>query len=402
MITPYIYLAFRNLTHRKLRSILTIVGIVIGITAIVSLLSISSGLKGAISSEFEKMGSNKLFVTPKTAVSFTPGKGLTNNDVKALERLSEFKWVTPYLLKSSTVEFNNERKKIFIYAGPTDNIQERWGDFDLDVTQGRLFTNQDKYSAIIGQKIHEGTFDEKVRVNNNIEIDGKKFRIVGIFKEFGNPQDDSSIQIPIETARELYKKPDEVNLIDLVLSPGVNPEEAANKAKKTLLKERGEKISASRKTELNFEVSTPDQILGQLNTVLLIVQIVLISIASISLIVGAIGIMNSMYTNVLERTKEIGVMKAVGAKAADIKKVFLLEAGVIGLIGGVIGVLLGIIISKFVEKLAAQAGFTFLKIAINPYLIIFSLIFAVGVGMISGYLPTNKASKLEAAEALKG
>jgi putative ABC transport system permease protein len=220
--------------------------------------------------------------------------------------------------------------------------------------------------------------------------------------EFGNPQDDNTIYIPIDTAQNIFNKKNEVNMIELMTKDGISMSAAAKKAERALLKERGEKLSASRKNKLNFQVTTPDQLLGQLNNVLLIVQAVLVSIAAISLVVGAIGIMNSMYTNVLERTKEIGVMKSVGAKHKDILKVFLIESAIIGFIGGLIGVIFGIGLSKLIESYAIEAGFSFLKIGINYPLIVFSVLFAMIIGMLAGYLPASKAAKLEVVEALRG
>ena len=402
MIKHYFLISLKSLSHRKLRSSLTILGIIIAIMSIVALITISSSLKNSIEEQFSKIGATRLYVFPKTNAGFVPTQGLEKKDGETLERLSEFKWVTPYLMQSSSVEFNNEVKKIGILATPTDQLEERWKDLDFNVEKGRLFSDNDDYAAIIGRRVEDDVFKKDVRINDNIIIEGKKFRVIGILKEFGNPEDDNRIYVPIDTAREAFNKPTQLSMIELVVKPGVDISQAAKKVENTLLKSKGEKLSASKKNQLSFEVTTPEQLLGQLNNVLLIIQLVLVSIAAVSLIVGAVGIMNSMYTSVLERTRDIGVMKSVGAKKNDILKVFLIEAGIIGLIGGLLGVIIGVTLDILVGNVAATSGFSFLKIQIDYPVMISCVLFSVIFAMFSGYLPAKRASKLEPVEALRG
>ncbi|HIH26236.1 ABC transporter permease [Candidatus Woesearchaeota archaeon] len=402
MIKHYFLISLKSLSHRKLRSSLTILGIIIAIMSIVALITISSSLKNSIEEQFSKIGATRLYVFPKTNAGFVPTQGLEKKDGETLERLSEFKWVTPYLMQSSSVEFNNEVKKIGILATPTDQLEERWKDLDFNVEKGRLFSDNDDYAAIIGRRVEDDVFKKDVRINDNIIIEGKKFRVIGILKEFGNPEDDNRIYVPIDTAREAFNKPTQLSMIELVVKPGVDISQAAKKVENTLLKSKGEKLSASKKNQLSFEVTTPEQLLGQLNNVLLIIQLVLVSIAAVSLIVGAVGIMNSMYTSVLERTRDIGVMKSVGAKKNDILKVFLIEAGIIGLIGGLLGVIIGVTLAILVGNVAATSGFSFLKIQIDYPVMISCVLFSVIFAMFSGYLPAKRASKLEPVEALRG
>ena len=151
----------------------------------------------------------------------------------------------------------------------------------------------------------------------------------------------------------------------------------------------------------NFEIFTPEQLLQQLKTILGIIQVVLVGIAAISIIVGAVGITNSMYTNVLERTKDIGIMKSIGAKNSDILIIFLIESGMQGFIGGTIGIMLGVGIGKIVEYLAKISGFSLLKVPINPLILLGGLLFAVIVGLVSGYFPARQAAKLRPVDALK-
>ena len=157
-----------------------------------------------------------------------------------------------------------------------------------------------------------------------------------------------------------------------------------------------------KKGEEDFNVQTSEQLMGSFKNILLIVQILLIGVGSISLIVGGINIMNSMYTSVLQRTKEIGIMKAIGAKNSDILLIFLIEAGLLGLIGGAIGTFFGFLISKSAQIIAFKIlGSNLLIIDFNPFLIISALAFSFFIGMLSGVAPAIQASRLKPAETLR-
>ncbi|MBS3108483.1 ABC transporter permease [Candidatus Woesearchaeota archaeon] len=392
MIRDFVSLSFQNARHRKLRSWLTIIGIIIGIAAIVSLITISKGLEEAITSQFNKMGTNRLMVTPKESNFLSLGQDLTTDDVKVLEKISELKWITPYLIENANIEFGKEKHFRQVTANTVDDIAGRWADIDFRVGEGRLWNQEEKYSAIIGTKVAEDMFDRKIRVNNNIKINGQKFKIIGIFEEFGDPESDNMLHIPIDAARDLFDKEKGVSLIELVVKDGVDLEDAAKKVKKILKKARNNE---------NFEVNTPQQLLEQLGTLLNVVQIVFISIAAISLVVGGIGIMNSMFTSVLEKRRDIGVMKSIGATNKQVMLLFLIEAGLFGLIGGFIGIILGSIAAYFVKIIASLFGFQLLRISVDIDLIFFSMAFAVGIGMLSGFIPAYQAARLKPVEALR-
>lgn len=393
MIEEYFNFALTNLKYRQLRSWFTIIGIVIGIAAIVSLISLSWGLQDSITEQFEKLGSARVYIAAGEIGFSGPGRGLTIKDVKAVEKVSAVEWVNPFLIVSSDVTF--ERNKEFIYqllGIETEDLAEKWSDIGLDVDSGRMLKKGDKYSAMIGYKTSTNRFDKQIRVGNDIQIKGVDFKVVGVMEEVGNSEDDNSVYIPMEIARKLFNQPEEVTAVEVKIKRGQDIELAADKIERELKKIRDEK---------SFSVLTPQQILRQMGEILGIVQAVLVGIAAISLLVGAVGIMNSMYTSVLERTKEIGVMKSIGASEKNILMIFLFESGIQGAVGGVIGSTLGVIISILVGKLARSAGFGMLKITVNPVLILFGIGFAVVVGLIAGYLPSRQAQKITPAEALR-
>ncbi|RME54322.1 ABC transporter permease [Candidatus Woesearchaeota archaeon] len=390
----YFAFAVSSIKHRQLRSWLTILGIVVGIAAIVALITVSQGLENAINAQFEQMGSNRLFIAPGGAnlANFNM-KGLTTKDYDVVKALPGVEWVSPYLNVQANAEFAN--KKAFvnnIFGIKPELMQKTWQDFDFELEDGTMFTGNEKYDVVIGYDVAHEFFDRDVKVGNLIKIKGVKFKVKGIVEQIGSPDDDQSITMPIETVRELFDKPDEISIIDLKAQEGVDINVLAARVERAL--------ERSRKDD-DFEVLTPDQLLEQFGDVLKIVQIILGGIAAISLIVGGVGIMNSMYTNVLERTREIGIMKSIGATSKDIMWIFLFESGIMGAIGGLLGVLLGSMIAITVGKVAEQQGFQLLKIIIDYKLIIFAALFSFVVGALSGYLPAKQAAKLNPVDSLR-
>ncbi|MAG47337.1 ABC transporter permease [archaeon] len=394
MINDFLNLSYNSLKHRKLRTLLTIIGIVIGISAIVSLLALSQGLENSINEQFEQIGPNRIFIFPKgQEFSFSGEEGLTNKDIDAIEKLSELEWVNPWLVASEEVKFGNEKGFAQnIIALPAKDTEKRLTDFGISLEKGRFFSNNEKGSIMIGHRIAHNFFDREVLVNSKLKIKDKDFRVISIISEIGNQEDDSTIYMVLEDARDLFQKPNEVNFIEVKIKNGFDINSIADKLQRKLEKSRDDDL---------FTIQTPEQILEDINSVLGILQIVLGSIAAISLLVGAIGITNSMFTSTLERTKDIGIMKSLGAKNSHILLIFLLESAIIGLIGGVLGVIVGSLIALGVGQAAAAGGFGLLKIIISYKIILLGLGFAVFVSVISGITPAYKASKLKPVEALK-
>ena len=393
MVANYVALALRNVLSRKLRSSLTILGIVIGISAIIALISVSQGLENAIAGQFEKIGSNRVYLFAAGAGDPASRTGITQRDADLLNTMAEAKWVNRYLFDSGAFTYGNE-VQVFgtVYGIDTDESEKRWQDLDLKLQEGRFMQNGEKNAAMFGFKAAKDGFDNEVRVNSNVEFGGRKVKVVGILEEIGNPQDDNAIYIPIDTLREIKKQPDRVSMIEIILKSGIDSSEAVKK-----ITHRLERI----KDKDSFEVITKDQILGQLGSILAIVQAVVVGIASISLLVGSVGIMNSMYTAVKERTSEIGIMKSLGARNSNILTVFLYESAILGGVGGSIGVVMGTLIAFGVQAGAGAAGFSLLKVSIEPMLMVFGILFAVGVGMAAGAIPARQASRLQPVEALR-
>lgn len=393
MIADYIKYSISTFKHRKVRSGLTIIGIIIGIASIIALIAISQGLQNSIKEQFESFGANRLFIAGQGFSG--PGsqsEGLTTDDVETLERITEFSYVSPMLFRTAEVKRRDETKFTFIQALPAEDYEEAFADVGIELETGRPIRKGDKFEVVLGYRAAKDLFKEEIHIRNKILIEGKEFKVVGIYKEVGNRDDDNAISIPLESAREIFDEPEQVDAIIAQAKPGTDLKAIQAKAERNLERDRGDE---------NFQVVTAAQVAEQINSVLGIVQIVLVGIAAISLIVGGIGIMNSMYTSVIERTKQIGVMKAIGARNADILSLFLIESGFLGLVGGFFGTLLGAGVAYMVGFAAKQAGFGILSIHLQPTLLIFGLLFAFVVGMVSGAIPAWQASKLKPVDALR-
>lgn len=393
MIKEYLVMILRSIRYRKVRSWLTVIGIVIGIAAIVSLITIGNGLENAIAEQFNKMGTETIRVVPKGLMGPPSGtKGLTMDDADIIENIKGVEYVNPVLMQSTTIEYQGEKTFNQITGIQTDNIETVIKDQNMEIGRGRIFTNSEKDSVILGSNIADDGFKKKIDIRNSILIDDQKFKVVGIFKETGTPNLDNAVYVPMDEARILLGKPIEVSAIAVKVQSGENLDQVADKIKRDLKRAKDNEL---------FEVYTPEQLLAQLNSVLGVVNIVLAGIAAISLLVGGIGIMNAMYTSVLERTRDIGIMKAIGARNSDILLLFLIESGLIGLVGGLVGVIIGLLMAFSVQGVASQLGYPLLKVTISWWLVFFALSFAFFVGVISGILPAVRAAKLKPVDALR-
>jgi putative ABC transport system permease protein len=273
-----------------------------------------------------------------------------------------------------------------------NNVNDYYREYDTEFSQGRPFNNDESGNVvIIGAKI-EDRFETNLFAKNKIKIKDKNFRIIGILKETGESADDYGIQIPLDSMRDITNTKNEISGIMAVVLPGVDVEEVGKNVEKHLERDRGDE---------NFLVMTPTEIKEQVEETLGVVKLVILAIASISIIVGGLGIMNSMYTSVLERTKEIGIMKAIGAKNGDVLTIFLLEAGFLGLVGGLISLFISFLIIQLANFIIMQVDAFNIVIKIKPEIAAGAIIFAMTIGMVAGAFPAYRAMKLKPTDALR-
>ena len=404
MFKDYLKLAIHTLIHRKTRSLLTVLGIVIGITAVVGLVSLGNGLSAAVNQEFNAVGTNLIIIQPGSAGFSAPSTGSSSakigkHDLDLIKKIQGVESAFGIILDIGKTQYNGKTKFLYI-GGIPDNIKDLGVvASQFEAVQGRMIKSGDKDKAFIGYDLAntDTTFGKKIKIGDRIVIENKTFVVVGVDKKLGNPIQDTRIIIPQNTAKVLFNEGDNLALIYAQVAKSYNTDTVAQKIKDKIRQDRHEKVDNE-----DFQVQTSAQLIASFNTILNIVQAVIIGIAAISLIVGGIGIMNTMYTSVLERTKDIGILKSIGAKDSDILLLFLIESGLIGLIGGAVGIACGIGLGKLVEFIASQAlGSQLIKAEFPTYLIIGALLFSFIVGSIAGLLPARQGAKMNPVDALR-
>ncbi len=395
-------LAFRNVRRRRRRTLLTMLGVFIGIAAVVALVSLGQGLQGMINAQFEKIGGDKIIIQAKE-MGFG-GQNIPNQlkqrELDLTEKTKGIKKATGVLMRAQLIVFNDMQRTQFVMGIPD---KQEAADLNTqvnswEVAEGRLLTSKDKGKALIGNDLaYKNYFKKEIQIGNKIMVDGKLFEVVGILKRTGDPGTDPTVAISEAELREMTNESEAYSYIVAQSASGENPEKVADDVKKAIRRDRHLKEGKE-----DFSVQTSTQMIESFTKIFNIIQAVFIGIAAISLIVGGIGIMNTMYTAVLERTREIGVMKSIGARNRDILGMFLIESGFLGMAGGIIGIIIGFAISKGVEVgVNYQFGAGTLMAAYPWYLIVGALLFSFGVGAISGMLPARRASKLKPVDALR-
>ncbi len=405
MISDYFGFAVGNLFHRRLRSWLTIIGIFIGIAAVVALVSLSQGMQDAIGNIFASLGSDRVLITPK-GMTGPPGTETTSSrlyvtDLDVVKKTKGVKEAAGYLSRILPAKFGSQTKYPLVAGLPTDaglSVFTSLGQFAT--VEGRMLKSGDKYKVIVGYQLAKetgGTFKKPVTIGKSVYINGYKFEVIGIRKPIGSAMFDTQVIIPLETMREITGIQNELSTINAMANAGASPNALADAIKKDLRKSRGLKEGNE-----DFDAQTSEQLRQLVSSIIGIIQAVIIGIAAISLLVGGIGIMNTMYTAVLERTNEIGIMKAIGAKNSDVLLIFVIESGMLGLVGGLLGVGTGVALSKTVEFVAYLIWQTPLISANFPWwLILGALGFSFSIGTISGIWPAYQASKMQPVKALR-
>ncbi len=407
MIRDFFVLAFKNLRSRGIRSWLTLLGIFIGITAVVSLISLGNGLQIAVASQFGVNANELITVQAGGLTGYGPPGStvvdpITRSDARAIERLSSVENTVVRNIKSGQIEFNDQIQ--YRYVGSMAQNKE---DLDLVYTQldqeplyGRLLKTSDSGKVILGYNYYgnENDWDGKpITVGKSILINNEKFEVIGILEKQGSLIMDNVVLMLENDMDDLFNFGE---VADVII---VQPKDADNIDK---TKEDVEKLLRQRrdvkKGEENFEVSTPESALASVNSVLSGVQIFIVIIASISIFIGLIGIINTMTTSVMERRKEIGVTKSIGARNEHIFIQFFIESSLLGLVGGLVGAIFGTIIG-----FAGMMGInSFLGTDLTPnidfMLISMALIGSFLIGGIAGIIPAMQAAKQNPVEALRG
>jgi len=403
-------LAFGSLLANKLRAILTMLGIIIGVAAVITLVSVGEGVQDVVISEFQGLGNNLLFVVPGSpdANEFTGGvvrAELTNDDYHALAdplAVPDVVRVAPSYGRPAIITRGGEEARTTI----TGTTPDYTGVRDYYPVLGDFFTEQDVSSAtrvaVLGQTVYEKLFpDGELPLGETIRINNVNFKVIGLMEEKGgsgfNDQDDV-VLVPLNTAqRRLFpaRRPDGEYRVDQILAQVISEDRQDAAITEMTLALRQSRGIAFR-DEDDFTILSQSEIIGALGQITGVLTTFLGVIAGISLLVGGIGIMNIMLVSVTERTREIGLRKAVGATRRNILSQFLTEAVILSSIGGLIGLLLGALgayaVSSLSDTLDARVAWNSVALAI---------IFSAAVGLFFGIYPATRAAGLNPIDALR-
>ena len=394
-----INLTIKNIFRKKLRSTLTILSVIIGIASVVALIVLSDGLFNAVSDQFNKMGANSIFIMsanfqgdPNSAGRVSEETMLKIQDAENLEKIAEVEDVYPMNFFTARAEYKGEEQFLFIVTSPSKNFDSMLEFMSVKLDKGKTFNNREGNFAVIGPYAAKEIFKREIKIGDSIKLNNVNFKVIGILEPVGNQQDDSSVYVSRKAGQIIDNYGDNVNYMIL---------KSKKDADGNLVAKKAEKVLGRTRKEDTFLVITAESFLGLIKRVLDIMKSILIAIAGISLVVASLGIINSVYTSVLERTREIGVLKSIGAKVTDITFIFVFESIVLTLVGGFIGFLAGLGIAKLVILYAATKGFTMLTITITPELILGTFLLSLTVGIISGFFPARAAAKLNIVDALR-
>jgi putative ABC transport system permease protein len=394
--------ALESLTANKARSALTMLGIIIGVAAVIAMMSIGAGAQNAITSQLESIGTNLLYVTRGGDVD-NP-RPLTLADAEAMadpSRTSTVTYVAPVVQSNVDVSVPGTSTSTQL-VGVTPayfHVQS------ITIAEGSTLTEQnleDKATvALIGSDLAETLFDTTTGlVGKTVRIRGQIFRIIGVLKSEGGTgfgSQDNRILVPLTTAQQRVLRLDEPGEVDMIYVQAASAEQidAAIDDVTQVLRARHRIRGGD-----DFQILSTEAMLETATEITGILTVFLGGIAGVSLLVGGIGIMNIMLVTVTERTREIGLRKALGARKRDVRLQFLVEALLLSLGGGIIGILTGWGISILIGKIAAAAG-TNLDPAVTMTSVMLSTIFSAAIGLFFGLYPANRAARLQPVEALR-
>jgi putative ABC transport system permease protein len=393
--------ALENLKHRPLRSFLSVLSILIGISAIFALTSFGFGIQNYVNTLAAESGLDKLFIqaqgtgAPGTDSNFY----ISQDDVDFVEKINGVADIAPLYMKPAAIKFKEETRYNYLMGSDIHKLRFVEETMNLKLYSGRKVKTGETDKVMLGYnyQLPKKIFTRPVKLGDKINVNDADFTVVGFYKEVGNPQDDGNIYMANEAIEKLF--PETVGKYGFVIlrsQPDITTNALADTIMEKLRKHKGQEEGKE-----DFYVMTFEDAIATFQIILNVINGILILIALVSVIVAAVNIMNTMYTAVMERTNEIGIMKAVGARNNDILFIFIFESGLLGITGGAIGVILGYIVATTGGAIAAGAGYALLKPIFPWTLSAGCILFAFLVGAGAGVMPAFRASRLKPVEALR-
>jgi putative ABC transport system permease protein len=397
--------ALESLNSNRLRSTLTILGIVIGVGAVIAMLAVGAGAQSTITGSISGIGSNLLFVYKGNSInSVLNAKSITTQDATALldqTQAPDVLAVAPMVSGSLQVTGNGEQTSTSIDGVTPDYETVR----NATLSEGTFITEDNLLGqasvAIIGTDVAKKLFNRiDGLVGENIRINGQPFKVIGVLESKGGSSfgsQDNVVLVPMTTAQQrlLHRNTENVDMLMVQATSSSTVSQASDEVANILRIRHRTKAGKD-----DFTIFSQQDIAATAQTITGVLTIFLGGIAGISLLVGGIGIMNIMLVSVTERTREIGLRKALGARKKDILTQFLTESSLLSLMGGVVGIGLGWLIGFIVGKIAAASGTPFTPV-VGLNAILLATIFSTAVGLFFGIYPANRAANLEPVEALR-
>jgi putative ABC transport system permease protein len=403
-------LSLSHVKKSKMRSWLTIIGLVIGVAAVVAIISIGQGMQESVQANLGSLGADLITVTPGFSRAtgggfgggrFSSGTGinLTDKDLNVIKQVPGVLYSNGMVSGRSNMIIGTDNTPVSI-SGVDTSVWRSMITTQLEA--GRYLQPGDSNAVVIGYSLAHDTFLQHITLNRPVTIGGKTFKVVGIFALSGGfGGSDNAVYMPADHARDVITENISRNTFTSIMIK-VSDQSLVDKITEDIVL----KLMASRHVNSrtrDFTVTAFASIQQQITSVVQTISLFLAAIAAVSLLVGAVGIANTMFMSVMERTRQIGLLKALGATDNEVMKLFLIESGLFGFVGGVLGIISGILISVIISAIGLRAigpGGTMTAV-VTPQLVIFALAFSVIVGVISGVVPARTAAKMNPVDALR-